>query len=195
MNNGFSPMEQVIYPVHRLLANPRIFHAIANCFDGPDWETFADAFYDLLESEIMEVEDGEESPAFEAVEVAFRVSPDDDEVFQVVLSTGTAMELKPQPEAPDGRRYGLVSSEDEMGVTSAIYGRLVKAIEEVRPDLKGNIALCNMPTAANGFLRSQDGETFAGEFHLLDDPNTLFDYVVDVVDLANNELKATVKAK
>ena len=185
---------QIIYPVHRLLANPRIFHAIANFFEGPEWEVFADAFYDLLEADILEVEDGEESPAFEAIEACFRESDEDPEVFQVILSSGQAMELRPQEEA-NGRKYGLVSSEDEMGVTSAIYGRLVKAIEEVRPDLKGNIALCSMPTASNGFLRSQDGEKFAGEFHLLDEPETLFDYTVDVIDIAKNELKATVKAK
>jgi hypothetical protein len=188
--------EQVIYPVRRLLANPRIFHAIAGFFeDGPEWEVFADAFYDLLESEIMEEEDMEDQVGFEAPEVCFRRSPEDEEVFQVILATGTAMELRPQSESSDGRRYGLVSSEDELGVTGAIYGRLVKAIEEVRPDLAGNIALCSPPTAANGFLRSENGENFAGEFHLLSDPSQLFTYTVDVVDLSNDELKATVKRK
>jgi len=28
--------QQLIYPVARLLANPRIFHAIANYLGGPD---------------------------------------------------------------------------------------------------------------------------------------------------------------
>lgn len=187
---------QVIYPVHRLLANPRIFHAIANMFeDGPEWDVFADAFYDLLESEIMDVEEGEESPGFDSPEVCFRESPEDPEVFQVILATGTAMELRPQDEVEGGRRYGLVSSEDELGVTGAIYGRLVKAIEQTRPDLAGDIALCSPPTAANGFLRSATGDNFAGEFHLLSDPNQLFDYTVDVIDLSNDELKATVKPK
>ena len=136
----------------------------------------------------------EDQVGFEAPEVCFRRSPDDDEVFQVILATGTAMELKPQREE-GGRRYGLVSSEDELGVTGAIYGRLVKAIEEVRPELAGNIALCSPPTSANGFLRSENGENFAGEFHLLTDPSQLFSYTVDVVDLANDELRATVKRK
>ena len=188
--------EQLIYPTHRLLANPRIFHAISGFFDeGPEWDVFADAFYDLLESEIMEAEDMEDQQGFEAPEVCFRRSPEDPDVFQVILATGTAMELRPQDEAPDGRRYGLVSSEDELGVTGAIYGRLVKAIEDVRPDLAGNIALCSPPTAANGFLRSESGDNFAGEFHLLSDPNQLFDYTVHVVDLSKDELKATVKQK
>ena len=187
------PERQIIYPVHRLLANPRIFHAIANFFeDGPEWETFADAFYDLLESEIMEVEEGEESPGFDCPEVCFREKPEAPDVFQVILANGTAMELNPNE---DGSRYGILTSEDELGVTGAIYGRLVKAIEVVRPDLAGNIALCHPPTSANGFLRSNDGDNFAGEFHLLTDPNQLFDYTVHVVDLQNDELKATVTPK
>ena len=188
--------EQIIYPTRRLLANPRIFQAIADFFeDGPEWEVFADAFYDLLESEIMEEDDMEDQVGFEAPEVCFRRSPDDEEIFQVILATGTAMELRPTNDDSSNRRYGLVSSEDELGVTGAIYGRLVKAIEEVRPDLAGNIALCSPPTAANGFLRSENGENFAGEFHLLTDPSQLFTYTVDVVDLGNDELKATVKPK
>jgi len=184
---------QIIYPTVRLLANPRIFHAIASFFEGPDWETFADAFYDLLESDVMEVEEGDEAPAFEAQEVCFREDPDDPEVFQVILSTGTAMELKPADGS--GKYGGIISSEDELGVITAIYGRLVKAIEEVRPDLAGDIALCNPPTMANGFLRSEDGEKFAGEFHLLSNPDELFDYTVDIIDLQTDELKATVKPK
>jgi hypothetical protein len=185
---------QIIYPVHRLLANPRIFQAIAQFFDnGPEWDMFADAFYDLLESEIMEADDIEDQQGFEAPEVCFRESPEDPEVFQVILATGAAMELKPQEDG--ARRYGLVSSEDELGVTGAIYGRLVKAIEAERPDLAGNIALCSPPTSANGFLRSDDGEKFAGEFHLLSDPLQLFDYTVDVVDIQADELKATVNPK
>jgi len=189
-----SAERQIIYPTFRLLANPRVFHAIANFFgEGPDWVTFAEAFYDLLEAEILEVEDGEASPSFEADEVCFREDPENPEVYQVILSTGTAMELKPSD--ADGKYGGVVSSEDELGVVTAIYGRLVKAIEAVRPDLAGNIALCKPPTIANGFLRSPDGNKFAGEFHLLSNPDELFDYVVDIVDLQSNELKATVKPK
>ena len=47
---------QIIYPTERLLANPRIFMAIADYFDGPDWETFRDAFYDLLEGEFEDMD-------------------------------------------------------------------------------------------------------------------------------------------
>jgi len=185
---------QIIYPTYRLLANPRVFHAIANFFgEGPDWQTFAEAFYDLLETEILEVEEGEDSPGFDSHEVCFREDPEDPEIFQVILSTGTAMELKPSKE--DGTYCGIVSSEDELGVVTAIYGRLVKAIEEVCPDLAGNIALCNPPTVANGFLRSPDGNKFAGEFHLLSDPDKLYNYTVDIIDLQNGELRATVTPK
>jgi len=102
-----------------------------------------------------------------------------------------AIELKPTPD----KQYAAVTTEDELNIVTAIYGRIVKAIEEERPDLKGNIVLCDPPTPSNGFLRSEDGETFAGDFHLLDDPEVMFDFVVDVLDLSKDELKATVKKK
>jgi hypothetical protein len=42
-------MNQIIYPLDRLLANPRIFHAISNRLGGPDGETLKCAFLDLIE--------------------------------------------------------------------------------------------------------------------------------------------------
>jgi len=181
---------QIIYPAYRLLANPRIFKAIANFFgEGPDWETFASAFYDLMESDF--IENHEIEPEFEEIEVCFRIKPEDEEVFQIILANGMAIELKPD----DQKHYAFVSSEDERSVVSSIYKRLVKAIEEERPDLKGNIVLSDPPTPANGFLRSENGENFAGEFHLLDDPNVMFNFVVDILDLNQDQLKATVRPK
>ena len=176
---------QIIYPTDRLLANPRIFMAIADFFEGPDWETFRDAFYDLIEGEF---EDPDVDPAFEIPEVAFREKPEDPEVFQVVLTNGMAIELK-----PDGSSYAVVQNEDELGVVSAIYGRLVKAIEQARPDLKGDISLDEVPTLSNGFLRDQHDDCFRGTFSLLSTPDTKFRFKVDIVSLSDDELTATVE--
>ena len=179
--------KQVIYPTERLLANPRVFMAIANEFDGPDWETFRDAFYDLLEGEF---EDQDVEPTFEVPEVCFRVKPEDPEVFQVVLTNGMAIELRPHEE---GGGYHTVSSEEELGVASAIYNRLVRAIEEARPDLKDDISLAEVPVVNNGFLRDEDGDAFRGTFTLLSDSEKKFQYVVNVVDLDADELVAEVE--
>ena len=176
---------QIIYPTDRLLANPRIFMAIANYFDGPDWETFRDAFYDLLEDEF---EDNSEEPEFSVPEVCFREKPEDETVYQVVLTNGMAIELK-----PSGDSYAIVQNENDLGVVSAIYGRLVKAIEEARPDLKGDISLDNIPTLSNDFLRDQYEDCFRGTFSLLSDCDKKFRFKVDIVDLADDELTATVE--
>ena len=183
---------QIIYPTERLLANPRIFQAIANFFgDGPDWEVFAGAFYDLIEGSFLEDED-EDPDLMKYPEVAFREKPEEPEVFQVIVPDGTAIELRP---AEGGSRYSAIASEDELGVVSAIYGRLIKAIEVAQPDLKGDVVLCDPPTPSNGYLRSEDGDKFEGEFHLLSDPEKMYDFVVDVVDMEKDDLRATVKPR
>lgn len=179
--------QQVIYPTERLLANPRIFMAIANEFSGPDWEVWRDAFYDLIEGEF---EDPDVEPVFEAPEVCFRVKPDEEDVFQVVLTNGMAIELRPDE---GGGSYHTVSSEEELGVASAIYNRLVRAIEEARPDLKNDISLSEVPVINNDFLRSDDGDSFKGTFSLLSDADKKFKYVVNIVDMEADELKAEVK--
>lgn len=176
---------QIIYPTERLLANPRIFMAIANHFDGPDWETFRDAFYDLLEGEF---EDQDVEPEFSVPEVAFRQKPEDEEIFQVILTNGMAIELK-----PSGDSYSIVQDEDGLGVVSAIYGRLVKAIEDTRPDLKGDISLDDVPSLANDFLRDENEDCFRGTFSLLSAPETKFKFKVDIINLADDELSATVE--
>ena len=179
---------QIIYPVTRLLANPKIFFAIANWFEGPDMETVSGAFYDLLENEITDTEDQTEA-MFEAAEVCFREKPEEEGVFQVILSTGNAIELRPNDEDDT---YAAVRDAEDLALVSTIYSRLVKAIEEARPDLKGDVALIDMPTPANGYLRDEDGDAFRGSFHLLSDPDNKFAYVVDVVNLDNDDLVARI---
>ena len=180
--------EQLIYPVHRILGNPRVLKAIANWVEGPDWEILAEAFYDLIENEFTE--NPEVEPQFSAAEVCFRRDPEDERIIQVVLSTGQAMELRPI----DGDEYHAeVKTENDLSVVSTIYNRLVKAIEEEKPELKGNIVLCDPPTPGNGFLRDTDGNAFRGRFHLLDNPEQEFGFVVDIIDLQADVLKASIE--
>ena len=178
---------QIIYPTERLLANPKLFIAIANYFDGPDWEVLANATYELIEGLFLEDEDADPNLLI-CPEICFRESPEDSGVFQVILSNGDAIELKPT----DGEYVAAIKTEEDLGVVSAIYGRLIKAIEDVQPEHKGDIALVDPPTPGNGYLRHADGNSFRGAFHLLSDPECRFDFIVDVVSLDDDDLRARV---
>jgi hypothetical protein len=179
-------MTEIIYPVHRLLANPKIFFAISAHIGGPDAETLKDIFYDLIESDIGEAESVDDIE-FTADEVCFRESPDEAGVIQVILDTGTAAELRPQGEYVAG-----ITSKDELDITSTIYKRLVEAIIESRPEFAGDVVLCDPPMPSNQYLRSEDGESFNGQFHLLSDPDRTYGFSVEVIDIPNDILKATV---
>jgi len=178
-------MSEIIYPVDRLLANPKVFFAIAAKLGGPDADTLKDLFYDLIESDINEGDT--EDVVFHSTEVCFRESPDEEGVIQIILDTGTAAELRPHGEYVAG-----ISSDDEMSITSNIYKRLVTAIEESRPEFAGDVVLCDPPMPSNEYLRSDDGESFNGSFHLLSDPEITYDFSVEVIDIPNDILKATV---
>lgn len=181
--------QQIIYPVPRLLANPKVFMAIAAEFEGPDWETIANAFYDLIEHDILNEEDQEEV-AFNAPEVCFRRKPESPEVIQIILPDGNAVELCPS----EGEEYySAIKTEEEFAITSTIYGRLVRAIEEAAPQFKDDIALCEPPTPANAFLRDSSNDCFSGQFHRLSDPEEVYDFSVEIVDLATDVLRASVK--
>lgn len=182
---------QVIWPVSRILANPLVVSAIAEHLDGPDAETLLSAFYELLE---MDLDEGAENDneddlgGFAAVEICFREDPDQPGIFQVILSTGQAMELKPQ----EGVYLSSAKDENDLNVMSAVYSRLVRAIEEADPVLEGDVALCEVPSESNGFLRAEDGDSFSGWFHKLSDPDKKFRYIVDVVDLPTDDLRARI---
>lgn len=180
-------MAEIIYPVERLLANPKVFHAIANFLGGPDGETLRGAFYDLIEYEFQDAGDLSELE-FTATEVCFSIDHSDD-VIQITLDTGLASILKPL----DGEIKAQITNDHEMAATSAIYDRIVKAIIETNPDFDGNIALCSPPTPGNSYLRSFDGERFEGSFHLLTDPDRQYSFNVDIIDVQGDILKATYK--
>lgn len=178
-------MTEIIYPVDRLLANPKIFFAIAAHLDGPDSNTLKELFYELLEADINDSDPGEIE--FHATEICFRESPEEGGVIQVILDTGTAAELRPQGEYVAG-----ITSKDELDITSTIYKRLVEAIIESRPEFAGDVVLCDPPMPSNQYLRSEDGESFNGQFHLLSDPDTTYGFSVEVIDIPNDVLKATI---
>lgn len=184
--------KQIIYPTARLLANPRLFMAIAREFDGPDWETVANAFYDLIEHDILHEEDPDDV-AFNAPEVCFRFKPEADGVLQIILPDGNAVELHPTGGGGEEEYYAAVKTEEDFAITSTINARLIRAIEEAAPEVAGDVALCEPPTPANEFLRDSDGDCFRGRFHLMSDPEKLFDFRVEVVDLSTDKLKAQVR--
>ena len=180
-------MSDIIYPVERLLANPRIFYAIANYLEGPDGEMLKQSFYELMEWGFGDYEEAEDAE-FTATEVSFSIDDEDGSV-QITLDTGVASILKPV----EGEIKAQITNDHEMAATSAIYDRIVTALVEANPDFKNNIALCSPPTPGNSYLRSSDGERFEGSFHLLTDPERRYVFNVDIIDVPNDVLRATYK--
>jgi hypothetical protein len=180
-------MSEIIYPVERLLANPRIFFAIANYLQGPDGEVLKQSFYELMEWGFGDFEELEEIE-FTATEVSFSIDDEDGSV-QIALDTGMASILKPI----EGEVKAQITNDHEMAATSAIYDRIVTALVEANPEFKNNIALCSPPTPGNSYLRSSDGERFEGSFHLLTDPERRYIFNVDILDVPNDILRATYK--
>lgn len=185
---------KIIYPVNRLLANPRIFMAIAKELEGPDWETLANAFYDLIEYDILE-EENPDDVGFNFPEVCFRQKPDEEHIIQLILPNGNAVELQPVTAGADGEEeyYASIKTEEEFAITSSINARLIRAIEEAAPEVAGDVALCEPPTPANEFLRDSKDDCFKGRFHLMSDPEKLYEFRVEIVDLNADVLKASIK--
>jgi hypothetical protein len=178
---------EIFYPVERLFANPRVFFAIANYLGGPDGETLKTSFYELMEFNFSEYEDANDIE-FMANEVCFSIEEESGEV-QITLDTGLASILKPV----EGEVKAHITNDHEMAASSAIYQRIVSAIEETNPDFVNNIALCSPPTPGNSYLRSSDGERFEGKFHLLTDPEREYIFNVDIIDVQRDILRATYK--
>ena len=177
---------ELFYPVDRLLSNPRVFFAISNFMDGPDGESLKEAFLDLLEHNLDDFENPEECD-FQASQALFRLQ--DDGTFEIILDNGLCSVLKPV----EGETRAHITNDFEMAATTAIYQRIISAIEETNPDFQGNIVLCSPPTPGNAYLRSHDGERFEGSFHLLSDPESEYTFKVDILDVQQDILKATYK--
>ena len=177
-------MSDIIYPIDRLLENPRVFFAIANALGGPDGEILKSSFYELIEHGFTEYENPEDIE-FEADEICFSI--DEDGTVQLTLSNGIASVLKPV----EGEIRAQITNDHEMAATSAIYDRIVKALCTANPDFQNDIALCSPPTPGNSYLRSDDGERFEGSFHLLSDPERQYAFNVDIIDVKHDILEAT----
>jgi hypothetical protein len=178
---------ELVYPIDRLLANPRIFFAISNHLGGPDGETLKESFYELMEYGFGDYEDPDEIE-FAATEIHFAINEINGEV-QITLDTGLASVLKPV----EGEIKAHITNDHEMAATTAIYDRIITAIVDANPDFKNNIALCSPPTPGNSYLRSEDGERFEGSFHLLTEPEREYSFNVDIIDVQENILRATYK--
>lgn len=177
----------IVYPVARLLAQPKIFHALANFFNGrPDADTIRTCFYDLLEIDFEERD--EEDCEFDAQEAVFD-SQDDGTIFTIQLDNGVLCELK----ATEGEVKAQIRNDRELATSSAIYQRLVTAIEESCPEFLGDIALSSPPTPGNNYLSSDDGEGFSGSFHLKSNPDKEFAFDIQVVDPDQDHLTASIK--
>lgn len=176
----------IVYPVERLLSQPKVFNAIASYLGGPDSETLRTCFYDLLE---FGFEDSlPEDCEFEAQEALFEADGDGSS-FSIQLDTGVMCKL----EAVEGEIKAQIRTDRELATSSAIYQKLVEAIEQSYPEYEGNIALCSPPTPGNNFLSSPEGDCFEGSFHLKSDPDERFEFNVQIIDPEEDEMQATVK--
>lgn len=176
----------IVYPVSRLLAQPKLFNAIANYLGGPDAETLRSAFFDMLEYGI-EDEDPEDCD-FDAEEARFEVE-EEGAVCTIAFDNGFQMRL----EAVEGESRCNITNDSELSAAFAINRRLISAIEESHPELKDDIALESPPTPGNNFLSSQDGDHFVGVLHLRSNPDKKYAFNVLVVDPETDELKASIK--
>ena len=178
---------EIVYPVSRLLSNPRIFYAIANYLGGPDAETLRGAFYELLEFDFEDYENAEDCE-FEPEEVCFSVK-EDGAICDIIFDTGIMSHL----ESVKGEVKAQINNDKELATASVIYNKLVSAIEEANPELKGDVALCSPPTPGNAYLKTPDGNNFEGSFHLLSNPDKQFAFQVAVLDPESEQLQAFIK--
>ena len=175
----------VVYPVSRLLSNPRLFLAISSYLGGVfDPDVLRDVFYELLEAEINELPD--EECKFLAEEVCFEVE-DEGTVFNMYFDTGSSIKIE---ETEEGYKP-QITSELEMANASAVNNRLICAIENSHPELKDDIAFEHPPTPGNGFLSSKDG--FSGSFHLRSDPNKKYAFNITIIDPDTDHLVAEIR--
>ena len=182
-------MVRIIYPLDRLLANPRIFYAIADRLNGPDGDFLRNATLELVEFDMNEEEDYEES-VFRPNDVCFQDEVGDGAEVEIILSTGYTCVLTRTEE--NGEVTSAIQNKDQLNASAAIYSRLVKAVRESNPDL-GEIVLCPPPTPGNSYLRSPSGDYFEGGFHLLEDPDKKYHFNVMIEDIQKDILTATIK--
>ena len=175
----------IVYPVSRLLANPRLFLAISRYIGDvfhPD--VLRDVFYELLEAEVNQLP--EEECEFLAEEACFEVE-EGGMVLNLFFDTGFSIRI----EATDEGYKPQITTEFEMATASAVNNRLICAIEESNPELKDDIAFEHPPTPGNSFLSHEDG--FSGIFHLRSDPDKKYAFTISVIDPNTDQLEARIR--
>jgi hypothetical protein len=173
-------IKQFQYYVAFLLQHPEYFDMLEEGLEGPDSETLREAFHALLD-EVDYIDN--------RLQVVFRMYLEDGTV-EVVLSTGQAVVITLSVED----YICNIQSQEEMGLASELYYRLVRAIERELPSkYTYNIALVDPPCPSTNFLISPVADdVFCGKFYHLDDPTKLYDWIVKVVDPDTTDLKAEV---
>lgn len=176
----------IVYPVSRLLAQPKLFNAIASYLGGPDPELLREAFMEMLEHYFGELP--AEECEFEAEEATFEFE-EESAVFTISFDSGISYQLQPTA----GENHCNITTNQELSAAFAIHRRLVLAIEESYPELKDDVSLESPPTPGNSFLASQDGESFEGTFHLRSNPDAKYAFNVLILDGEADEMKASIK--
>lgn len=176
----------IVYPVYRLFAQPNCFYAIAEYIGFRSPEVLQSSFYELMELEFDKLPP--EECEFSADEARFETE-DDGEICTISLDNGFMCRL----EVSQSQVKSLIRNNREFLDSSAIYFRLVTAIEESNPSLRGDIALCSPPTPGNNFLSSEGGEYFEGTFHLKSNPDQKYAFKVTVEDVEKDIMKTTIK--
>lgn len=175
----------IVYPFSRLLANPKLFFAIADYLGGPDAETLRESFYELLE---INFDDAPfEELRFDVEEVVFE-SENDGMICQITFDNGKMLKL----EAIEGELSSQIITENDLAAASAVSRRLILAIEDSHPELKDDIALEHPPSPGNSFLSSEDGDHFEGSFHLRSDPDKKYAFRVHILDPESDQLEAKI---
>lgn len=175
----------IVYPVSRLLDQPKLFHAIANYLGDLEAEVLRSAFFDMLEYHFDE-QDPEECD-FDAEEVRFEVE-EGGQVYNIILDTGLALKITVEEDS-----RCLITNDSELSAAFAVHRQLISAIEESHPELKDDISLERPPTPGNNFLSSEDWDHFTGVLHLRSNPDKKYAFNVIIVDPDSGELKASIK--
>jgi hypothetical protein len=179
----------IVYPVSRLLAEPKVFGAISNYLGGPGPDILRSTVLEMLELGFEELEIEEAS--FDAEEVMFDVEMEGEKnTFIISLDTGLCVILK---EEEGGGNLSEINNASELSTAFALHRRLISAIEDSNPELKDDISLDSPPTPGNNYLSSGDGDHFVGVLHLRSNPDKRYSFSVQVIDPESDQLKATIK--
>ncbi len=175
----------IVYPVARLLAEPRLIYAAAEYLNDIDGDLLKEAFLTAVEYAILYADGGFDS----AEEVKFHYDEEDENILYVSLDNGTTVTI----EMIDPDHVTHVVTQQDLDTVSGLFSKLVKAIEDTDPSLKDDVSLSQIPSQANRWLCSEDGNFFVGDFHLRSDPDKRFSYKISVTDADTCQLSATIK--